>query len=95
MICFGMGLTLREGSREYFYRQLDRLFPGMKERYIQMYGTRYMLDSPRGGELMALFHALCEEHGIVHDNDRIFAYLSAFEDKRGGEQMSLFDTETG
>jgi len=94
VICFGMGLTLREGSREYFYRQLDRLFPGMKERYIQTYGTRYMLDSPRGGELMALFHALCEEHGIAHDNDRIFAYLSAFEDKRGGEQMSLFDTET-
>lgn len=26
IICFGMGLTLREGSREYFYEQLDCLF---------------------------------------------------------------------
>ena len=37
VICFGMGLTLREGNREYFYRQLDRFFPGMKERYIKTY----------------------------------------------------------
>lgn len=27
IICFGMGLTLREGNRAYFYRQLDRHFP--------------------------------------------------------------------
>ena len=34
IICFGMGLTLREGNREYFYEQLDSLFPGLKEKYI-------------------------------------------------------------
>ncbi len=90
VICFGMGLTLREGSREYFYRQLDRLFPGMKEKYTETYGLRYQLDSPRNGELSELFHSFCEGHGIVHDNDRIFAYLSAFEDKQRPEQMSLF-----
>lgn len=91
VICFGMGLTLREGNREYFYRQLDRLFPGMKERYIRAYGSRYQLLSPRNGELMELFHALCEEGGLLHDNGEIFAYLSAFEDKRAGAQTSLFD----
>ena len=36
IICFGMGLTLREGNREYFYDQLDRQFPGIKAKYIQM-----------------------------------------------------------
>ena len=40
VICFGMGLTLREGNREYFYRQLDRHFPGAKERYIREFGMR-------------------------------------------------------
>lgn len=30
IICFGMGLTLRDGNREYFYQQLDRHFPGLK-----------------------------------------------------------------
>ncbi|MDE7043884.1 MAG: radical SAM protein, partial [Acetatifactor sp.] len=33
IICFGMGLTLRDGNREYFYKQLDRLFPRLKEKY--------------------------------------------------------------
>ena len=28
--CFGMGVTLREGDREFFYAQLDKHFPGMK-----------------------------------------------------------------
>ena len=90
VISFGMGLTLREGNREYFYRQLDRLFPGMKERYIRTYGMRYEVKSPRNGPLMELFHGFCEENGIVHDNDRIFAYLHTFEEKRGQAQMSLF-----
>ena len=90
MICFGMGLTLRQGSREYFYRQLDRLFPGMKEKYIRRYGDAYMLDSPRSRELMALFHSLCAEHGILHNNDTVFAWMSAFEEKRPA-QLSLFD----
>ena len=30
IVNFGMGMTLREGNREYFYRRLDRLFPGLK-----------------------------------------------------------------
>ena len=35
IICFGMGVTLRDGNREYFYRQLDKSFPGLKEKYIR------------------------------------------------------------
>ena len=91
VICFGMGLTLREGNREYFYAQLDRLFPGLKERYIRLYGDRYVVSSPRNDELMRLFHAYCEEKGMMHDNDRIFRYLTAFEEKTPERQMSLFD----
>ena len=91
VICFGMGMTLRDGSREYFYRQLDRHFPGLKERYISEYGKRYELMSPRGGELMRLFHRTCEQNGIMHSNDDIFAYLSRFEEKAAFEQLSLWD----
>ncbi len=91
VICFGIGLTLREGNREYFYAQLDRLFPGLKERYIRLYGDRYVVSSPRNDELMRLFHAYCEEKGMMHDNDRIFRYLTAFEEKTPERQMSLFD----
>ena len=90
-ICFGMGLTLREGNREYFYRQLDRHFPGAKERYIREFGTRYEVPSPRSDELIRLFHRVCENNGIMHDNDEIFAYLRRFEEKPRFEQLSLWE----
>lgn len=91
VICFGMGLTLREGNREYFYEQLDRLFPGLKEQYIRTYGDQYMIESGNSQKLMRLFHRKCEKYGIVHDNDQIFRYLSAFEEKDDGGQISIWD----
>lgn len=81
VICFGMGLTLREGSREYFYNQLDRLFPYMKEKYIRTYGMQYQLNSPKNNELMKVFHQICENNGIIHDNSKIFEYLCSFEER--------------
>lgn len=91
IICFGMGLTLREGNREYFYENLDRLFPGIKEKYIKSYGNQYEIASPNHYSLMRLFHEKCGKHGIMHNNDEIFRYLSEFEDKQAVEQMSLWD----
>ena len=91
VICFGMGLTLRDGSREYFYRQLDRRFPGLKERYIREYGDRYEVPSPHSDELMRLFHHTCGQNGIMHDNDEIFAYLRHFEEKEPFGQLSLWE----
>lgn len=91
IICFGMGMTLREGNREYFYEQLDRLFPGMKERYKKTYGMEYMINSPDSEQLMRLFHQTCGQNGIVHNNEKIFEYLNLFEDKRSYRQLSLFD----
>lgn len=93
IICFGMGLTLRDGSRDYFYRQLDRLFPGMKERYIEKYGSSYILESPKSSTLTEIFHERCRQSGIVHDNEKIFDYLRTFETRHSYEQMSLFDGE--
>lgn len=90
VICFGMGLTLREGNREYFYSQLDRLFPGMKRRYMDAYGMRYEIRSPRHDRLMKLFHGFCADKGIVHDNGRIFAYLHTLEEKEPQDQLRLF-----
>ena len=89
VMCFNMGLTLREGNREYFYAQLDKEFPGVKERYIHTYGNSYVVDSPRNDELMRLFHRRCEENGIVHNIGQIFRYISEFKDKNY-EQISLF-----
>lgn len=93
IICFGMGLTLREGNREYFYEQLDRLFPQLKKKYIQTYGNQYVIESPNNNRLMELFYQKCSKSGIVHDNEQIFQYLHTFEEKDSAQQLSLWNLE--
>ena len=87
IICFGMGLTLREGDREYFYEALDKHFPGLKERYIKTYGNAYEVPSPNSGKLMQLLKTTCKENGIICDPDECFKYLNDLPDK----QISIFD----
>ena len=88
IINFGIGLTLRDGNRDYFYAQLDRHFPGLKEQYIRTYGNAYDIPSPRNKELLKLFHDICEAHGIWHDNDAIFRYMSRLDEK--ADQLRFF-----
>lgn len=91
VIDFGMGLTLREGDREYYYTALDRYFPGMKQRYIERYGNAYELPSPNAKELTELFQRICKDHGIFSKPDDCFRYMYRLPEKY--PQMSLFDQE--
>lgn len=91
IICFGMGLTLREGNREYFYKNLDKYFPGLKERYIKTYGNSYEVTSPNNYKLMSIFNRIYKENNIVCNNDEIFNYLKTFEEKNSYKQLTLFD----
>lgn len=87
IINFGMGLTLREGDREYFYAALDKHFPGLKERYIQTYGNAYEVASPNSSKLMRIFLKTCRDNGIMCDPDECFKYMNELPDK----QLSIFD----
>jgi len=60
IICPDMGVTLREGDREYFYQALDKHFPGMREIYQKKYGYAYEVSSIHKKELMQLFNKTCE-----------------------------------
>ncbi len=87
IVCFGIGTTMRDGSREPFYAALDRHFPGLKARYLQRYGNAYHCTSDNNDRLMPLFFAACGAHGVMSDIDEIFAYLHAFPEP---EQMTMF-----
>ncbi len=88
VICFDMGLTLREGDREYYYAALDKHFPGVKEKYIARYGNAYEVPSPNSRELMDLFRKICKKHGMLYRPEECFRYIEEFPDKY--EQMSFF-----
>ena len=89
ILCFGIGTTLRDGDREYFYAALDRHFPGLKQKYIQKYGSAYECLSDNHEALMKIFHTECEKRGVLHDVGEIFAYMRQFPQEDGG-QLSLF-----
>ena len=90
IVTFGMGVTLREGDREYFYQKLEEHFPGLKARYQAVFGNRYECQSPRTQALTALFRRECSRHGVMSEPKEVFAYLSAFESNTAGEQLRLF-----
>ena len=77
----GMGLSLREGNREYFYEMLDERFPGMKEKYIDEFGDSYFIHSKDNRRLRSILRKRCEENGIMHNQDEIFSYMHEFPEK--------------
>lgn len=87
ILCFGMGLTLREGNREYYYAKLDEHFPGLKKDYQRIYGNDYSLVSPNNDKLKKIFIEECKKHQILSDVDEIFKYIGEFE---SNEQLTLF-----
>lgn len=89
IINFDMGVTLRDGNREYYYKKLDEHFPGLKEKYIRMYGNSYQLSSPNSRQLNMIYKSECIKNGIMCDVNECFEYLNKYEDKYGGEQISL------
>lgn len=74
------GMSMRDRQRAYFYEQLDRHFPGLREKYEQRYGERYGCPVPYAGELARHFNLLCAERGI---QTRVKRYQPA-------EQLRLF-----
>ena len=87
VIDFGMGLTLREGDREYYYAALDKHFPGMKERYIRGFGNAYELPSPKAEELTGIFKRICKD--ILSTPKDCFRFMFELPEKY--TQVSIFD----
>ena len=88
IVCFAMGMTLRDGSRDYFYKKLDESFPWVKQQYVRTFGNSYECHSPDNHRLMEIFRDVCRKHKILYRIDDVFGYLRKFETKE--QQMSLF-----
>ena len=87
IICFDMGVTLRDGDREYFYEALDKNFPGLKEKYIKTYGNLYNVPSPNSAKLMRLFEDTCKANNILYKPNDCFSYLNDLPERY--EQLTL------
>ncbi|MEG0366140.1 MAG: radical SAM protein [Coprobacillus sp.] len=85
--CF-FGVSLRDGQREYFYSQLDKKFPDLKEKYIKRYGQKYLCKSKNISHLRYIFEKECNKYGLLYKmEDIINAYKTHC---ISYEQISLF-----
>jgi DNA repair photolyase len=67
-------MTLRDRQRTYYYEKLDKLFPGLRKKYIKTFGDSYECNSPRKSQLEEIFSSMCIELGI---NTRLDFYKSS------------------
>ena len=83
------GVTLRQGQREYFLRQLDLAFPdqNLSQRYLARYGSRYQCPSPRARQLWEIFARRCQDRGLLYRMPHI---VSAATRGYGDRQLSFF-----
>lgn len=91
ILYFDIGVTLRDGDRQYFYRKLDEHFPGVKEKYIKTYGTAYEIPSSNSKYLSEIVREECKKNEIICNTNKLFEYMHFYEDKQAGQQLSLFD----
>lgn len=89
IICFGFCTTMRDGSREYFYKKLDENFPGIKDQYIRTFDESYECRSSNDIYLMDILLSECRKYSMICNPDEIFRYMHKFETKY--LQMSLFE----
>lgn len=60
------GITLRQNQRDWYFKKLDELYPGLKQKYVEQFGNSYACDSPRAKELYGLFKEACSQAGILY-----------------------------
>lgn len=63
VVCF-FGMTLRTGNREYYFRALERDFPGVRDRYLQGYGNAYELTVTNADRLYTAFREECVKRDL-------------------------------
>ncbi len=59
------GMSMRDRQRAYFYRRLDKHFPGLRATYEKTYGHDYMCPSPNAKELFDRFAERCASYEIT------------------------------
>lgn len=89
VLCFSMGLTLRDGNREYFYKKLDQHFKGLKQRYTKKYGNAYEVISDNNDKLSNIVKEVCTQNGIIFGVHECLNYIHEFEDKSEHEQLTF------
>ncbi len=81
IVTFGVGMTLRYGNREYYFKKLDEHFSGLKREYMKKYGPSYGLRSSKSSSLAKIIKKYCEKNSLLYDTETL-KYVSEIPDKQ-------------
>lgn len=81
-ILASFGVTLRDRQRVYYYKELDKQFPGVSQRYQKAFGGDYFAPVREYEQLKAAFKDACAAVGMAR---RITPFS-----KPSAKQLSLF-----
>ena len=76
------GMSLRDRQRAYYYDKLEKLFPGLRQKYERMFGNQYHCAVPNAGRLARVLDELCDQYEIATHMKRC--------EPETGTQMRLF-----
>ncbi len=86
-VSYYFGVTLRQNQRLYYYQQLDKILPGVKEKYIKTFGHSYQCMSPRSKQLWNVFEQECKINGLLYKMSDI---RKAIKEPYEAKQLTLF-----
>lgn len=84
-----MGVTLRQNQRDYYYKKLDELYPGLSYQYQRIYGNRYHCESLKWRENYEILKKECQKRKILYQMEDIVDLITSH--KKEMSQLSLFD----
>lgn len=89
LLTFGIGMTLRYGNREHYFKKLDEHFPELKKEYMRKYGSSYGIKSPNSRNLTRIIKKFCNDNNIIYGEKEVFRFCTLFPDDN--KQLSIFD----
>ncbi|MGM9969385.1 MAG: SPL family radical SAM protein [Anaeroplasma sp.] len=90
IVYYGPGMTLREGTKEYYYSQLDDNFPILRRRYQREFKGRCdIYQSSNVSRFDYIIKDICEKNNIKYELEDVFYFINNFD--TNVLQLSLFD----
>lgn len=89
LLTFGIGMTLRYGNREYYFKKLEEHFPELKKEYMRKYGSSYGIKSPNSQKLTRIIKKFCKDNNIIYGEKEVFKFCTLFPEQNN--QLSIFD----
>lgn len=92
IIYYGPGMTLREGTKEYYFEALDKHYPLLRRRYQRDFkGKSEIYQNSNVFKFDYIIKDFCEKNDIMYDPDDVFYFTSNMD--RNTVQLSIFDEE--